>query len=71
MCDVKINLIKYVCRSVTYILRFSDFASYFKDYWMEKHCTTFAIMYQCDSKIDLVKYYVSIDVYFMVNSFCI
>ena len=40
-----------MCRSVTCILWFSDFASYLKDYWVEKHC-------DCDSKIDVVKYYV-------------
>ena len=45
-----------ICRSVTCILWFSDFASYLKDYWMDK--LVFVIMYQCDSKIDIVKYYV-------------
>ena len=43
-----------LCRSVTCTLLVSDFASYLKDYWMEKRCV-------CDnvSKIDVVKYYVA------------
>ena len=54
-----------ICRSVTYILWSSDFASYLEDYLMEKRCTW--IMDQCDSKIDLVKYMWVSDLYFMVN----
>ena len=37
-CVTKIDLIK-LCRSVTYILWSSDFASYLEDYLMEKFRT--------------------------------
>ena len=43
-----------ICRSVTYIVLSSDFASHLEDYLMEKRCI--GIMDQCDSEIDLVKY---------------
>ena len=54
-----------ICRSVTYILWSSEFASYLEDYLMEK-CFTWDNG-QCDSKIDLVKYMWISDVYFMVH----
>ena len=38
-CDTKIYFIKYTCRSVTFILWSSDFASYLRDYLMEKCCS--------------------------------
>ena len=53
-----------ICRSVTYILLSSDFASYL-DYLMEKCCT--GIMDQCDAKINLLKYMWVSDLYFMVQ----
>ena len=53
-----------ICRSVTYILWSSDFASYLEDYLMENRCTW--VMDHCDSKIDLVKYMRVCDLYFMV-----
>ena len=37
-CDTYIDLTK-ICRSVTYILWSSDFASYLEDFLMEKRCT--------------------------------
>ena len=54
-----------MCRSVTYILWLSDFASYLKDYLMEN--VVFGIMDQCHSKIDLVKYMWVSGLYFMVQ----
>ena len=36
-CDTEIDLIKYE-KPVTYILWSTDFASYLKDYLMEKYC---------------------------------
>ena len=36
--DFKIS-VALICRSVTYILWSSDFASYLEDYLMEKSCT--------------------------------
>ena len=46
-----------ICRSVTYTLWSSDFASYLEDYLMEKYC---GIM-------DLVKYMWVSDLYFMIH----
>ena len=54
-----------ICRSVTYILWSSDFASYLEDYLMEK--VVLGIMDHCDSKIDRVKYMWVSDLYFMVH----
>ena len=54
-----------ICRSVTYILWSSDFASYLEDYLMEK--VVLGIMDRCDSKNDLVKYMWVSDLYFMVH----
>ena len=53
----------YICRSVTFILWSSNFASHLEDY------VTLGIMDQCDSKIDLVKYMWVSDLYFMVIDF--
>ena len=41
-----------ICRSVTYILWSSNFASYLEDYLMD---IVLGIMDHCDSKINLVK----------------
>ena len=38
-CDKYIDLTKCICRSVTYSLWSSEFASYLEDYLMEKSCT--------------------------------
>ena len=54
-----------ICKSVTYILWSSDFASYLEDYWMEKCCTWDKD--RCDSKINLVKYMWASDLYFMAH----
>ena len=61
-CDTKIDS-SSICRSVTYILWSSDFASYLEDYLMEK-CSTWD---QGDTKIDLLKYMWFSDLYFMVH----
>ena len=58
-----------ICRSVTYILCSSDFASYLEDYLMEKCCTWDKD--PCDTKIDLLKYMCVSDLYFMVPEFCL
>ena len=58
-----------ICRSVTYILWASDFASYLEDYLMRN--VVLGIMDQCHSKIDLVKYMWVSDLYFMVHWFCL
>ena len=54
-----------ICWTVTYILWFSDFASYLEDNLMDKSCT--GIMDQRDTKIDLLKYIWVRDLYFMVH----
>ena len=54
-----------ICRSVTYSLWSSDFASYLEDYLMET--CLLGIMDQCHSKIDLIKYIWVSDLYFMVH----
>ena len=54
-----------ICRSVTYILWSSNFASYLEDCLMEN--VVLGIMDQCDSKINLVKYMWVSDLYFMVH----
>ena len=51
-----------ICRSVTYILWSSDFASDLEDYLMEKCC-----IWDNGSKINLVKYVWVTDLYFMVH----
>ena len=58
-----------ICRSVTYILWSSYFASYLEDYLMGN--VVVGIMDQCDSKINLVKYMWVSDLYFMVHWFCL
>ena len=58
-----------ICRSVTYILWSSDFASYLEDYLMRN--VVLGILDQCDSKINLVKYMFVNDQYFMVHLFCL
>ena len=54
-----------ICRSVTYILWSSAFASYLEDYLMEN--VVLAIMDQCDTKIDLLKYMWVSHLYFIVH----
>ena len=54
-----------ICRSVTYILWSSNFASFLEDYLMGN--VVLGIMDHCDSKIDLVKYAWVSDLYFMVH----
>ena len=54
-----------ICRSVTYILWSSEFASYLEDCLMEKYCIWDND--QCDTKIDLLKYMRVSDLYFMVH----
>ena len=55
-----------ICRSVTYILWSSDFASYLEDYLMEKRCTWENGSLRLK---DLVKYMWVSDLYFMVHWF--
>ena len=54
-----------MCKSVTYIVWFSDFALYLKDYLRRN--VVLGIMYQCDSKIDPVKYMWVSDLHFMLD----
>ena len=58
-----------ICRSVTYILRSSDFVPYLEDcLWRN---LVLGIMDQCDTKIDLVKYMWVSDLYFKGHCLCL
>ena len=54
-----------ICRSVTYILWSSNFASYLEDYMWRN--VVLGIMDQCDTEIDLLKHMWVSDLYFMVH----